>query len=501
MSQFTYNTDLFINKTLQFESNIINVELVPNSITNSKFGILNLKAVSAPLTEEDNDFIFMVDCSSSMSDKCSDGRDKMQHIVHTLQNMILYFKENSSIKIHITIDAFDDSIHRILERTPVNEDNYASIIVKISKIVPRYSTNIELALNSVKNTAKTIRSEFPNINIVNIFMTDGEVTSGSNNHSILSKLVDINITNAFIGGFGIRHDATILNSLSSRHLNSGYYFIDKFENTGLIYGEILHGVVYKLLKDVQIYIQNGLVYDYKNNIWVDILYIGEIVSESNKNYHIISSNPDECVISLLSKKNTSIENDKNVFVTISRIEECADHTKYIYRQRTLQHLYIVTDFITKRNNIHEDQSNTILFRHKNNKPALKEEEEEENTIKGNLRNFIEEMKNYMKEYNMNDDKFMKKLCDDIYICYKTFGNKFEIMYTSARETSQGTQRCYTVCHTPKETHYLYSIKIPILKRQTNNPLPGLTRQINFEMDNFDLLQEGYDVGCDVDKFV
>ena len=136
MSQFASNTDLFVDNILQFHTNVINIEQVPISIPEAKFGILNLKAVSVPpnyFTEE-FDFIFMVDCSGSMTDKCSDGENKIQHIIHTIKNIILYFKENQSIKVHITIDAFNNSIHKILDRSYVNEDNYASIIEKINTI-------------------------------------------------------------------------------------------------------------------------------------------------------------------------------------------------------------------------------------------------------------------------------------------------------------------------------------------------------------------------------
>lgn len=478
MSQFASNTDLFIINTLQFESNAINIEQVPISIPDAKFGILNLKAVSSSPSQEDNDFVFMVDCSGSMSDKCSDGRDKMHHILHTLKNMILYFKENQAIKIHITIDAFDDSIHRILDRSHVTEDNYLSIIEKINKISPRNSTNIELALSSVRDTVEILRSEFPNNNIVNIFMTDGEVSAGSESHSVLSQIVDRNITNAFIG-FGIQHDAALLNSLSNG-ANSGYYFIDKLENSGLVYGEILHGVVYKLLKNVQISIQNGLIYDYKNNIWVENISIGEIVSEANKIYHIASSNPDDCVVSLSANKLNSHE---TVEISISRTQEYADHTKYIYRQRTLQHLYIASEFVKRKQNICDNSLNR-----------------EETLVKENLSSFIKEMKNYMKENNMDDDKFMKNLCDDIYICYRTFGTKFGVMYTSARQTSQGTQRCYTVSHTPEVTQDMYPLRPPKLTRQTNHFVPrtkGLPNQQTM-LDDFDLLQGGDEAGCGVD---
>ena len=102
MSQFitTDAANLFIENVLKFENKNFDVERIPIQLSEPKFGILNLKTASVPLLEQDmeHEIIFMVDCSGSMSDTCSDGRSKMQHIVHTLKNMILYFKENSSIK-------------------------------------------------------------------------------------------------------------------------------------------------------------------------------------------------------------------------------------------------------------------------------------------------------------------------------------------------------------------------------------------------------------------
>ena len=482
MSQFAnVSNELFIEKTLTFESRNINVEQLPITIVDAKFGILNLKAISSPLSEEEQEFIFMIDCSGSMSDECSDGRSKMQHIVHTLKNMILYFKENPHIKVHITIYAFDDKISRIVDRCSVTDNNFISIIEKVDKILPRSSTNIEIALKSINTTVSYIKEQFNNHNIINIFMTDGDATSGNVSHSYLANIVDRTITNAFIG-FGIGHDAALLNNISNGE-NSSYYFVDKLENSGLVYGEILHGIVYKLLTNVKISVQNGLVYNFKNNTWVESISVGEIVSESNKIYHIASSNPNECVVCIEAKK-ISDSNNINIYVS-NKETQTQELTNYIYRQRTLQHLYIVSDFLKRKNEkINNNNSDSIfkmrMFDYSISEPLI---DEEEKTIKDNLRNFIEEMKKYMEENNLNDDKFMKNLCDDIYISYRTFGTKFATMYNNARQTSQGTQRCYNVSHTPDEdeTQQLHSSSKTLTK-------PKLQRQQavydDITLDNF-----------------
>ena len=63
-----------------------------------------------------------------------------------------------------------------------------------------------------------------------------------------------------------------------------------------------------------------------------------------------------------------------------------------------------------------------------------------------------EMKQYISDVKSDDvkdnKKFIKNLCDDIYITRKTFGSTYGIMFSCARQTSQGTQRCYTVNTTP-----------------------------------------------------
>jgi len=461
------NSDLFVEKSLQFQSENINIEQIPITISDAKFGILKLTAISAPMSQDVNEFIFMVDRSGSMSDMCSDGRDKMQHIIHTLKNMIIYFKDNKTAMVYINIFAFDDKIEEIVARTDINEENIHHIIAKINKISPRNSTDIEKALISIKSTIDKILLENPTHNISNIFMTDGEATAGNHDIVYLSGLVDRNITNAFIG-FGVEHDAVLLKSVSNGD-NSSYYFIDKLENAGLVYGEILHGVLYKILSDVRIQCSNCLIYDYKNNIWCDSLKVVDIVSESSKVYHIVSSTPKDCRILLKAKANEGEFTTEYGF-SIFNEDQHMDLSKYVFRQRTLQLLYKINKFIEKKNYSKRDLSVFRGFENSttNNRDSIMEEQ---NMLKTELKNFMDEMKKYMTDNNLNNDGFMKNLCDDIYISYRTFDTKFGAMYNASRQTSQGTQRIYTVSHTPDQISRYDNRRLirPKLTRQTNAP--------------------------------
>ena len=446
-----FNEILFIENNLIFENEnkklLLESKGYEEENPNIKFGILNLKAIPTILNKNlVYEFIFTIDCSGSMSDKCSDGRTKMQHIIHTLTNMILYFKENSLLNVFITVNTFDSKIHDIITRTLINYDNYSTVLDKINSIVAKDSTNIELALNTVKNTIHQIKNNYFEHNISHIFMTDGEITQGNADYDYLSSLVDRSISNTFIG-FGLEHDSVLLNTLSNGE-NSSYYFIDKLENSGFVYGEILHGIIYKLLYDVQINVENGLIYDFKKNTWLTSLSVGEIIAEANKIYHIISTRPMDCIVRIFAKK--TIDNSEvHLKIMVCPEEENSnnsDLTKYIYRQRTLEYLFIVKDFLRRRsdNNIINDKYLFGFINENENEDISSSFQEEERVLREKLTEFLDELKKYMNDNNLNNDNFLKNLCDDIYITFRTFGTRFGAMYVTSRQNTQGTQRCYTV---------------------------------------------------------
>jgi hypothetical protein len=472
-------TNILAQNTICFDTRTIDSELIPLPIDNAKFGILNFTAVTTEETSEELDFLLVVDCSGSMSDACADGRSKMQHIIHTLKNMILFFHEHPNTKINVTVNAFDTQIYSVISRTKITDDNLNEIITKIEKIIPRNSTNIEFALRKSAEEISKLQTEFPNNVINHIFMTDGEATDGSKDIDILKNIINPNITNAFIG-FGIEHDAVLLNGISSVG-KSSYYFIDKLESSGLVYGEILHGIIYKLIRQAEIAIENGLIYNFKTNTWVNSLLIGDIVSEANKIYNIVSSNPDDCRVNIKGHVHDLI------VVFPSTLIESTDLSIQIYRQRTLQMLYEINQFCNRKGNNDDLNDYRIsYFIHNRNDSSIQEVENEKKTLKLKLSNFLEEIKKYMTDNNLEENKILKNLCDDIYVCFITFETKFGTMYCTARQTSQGTQRQYTVS-TIGITQTIYTNKIMRFNNITPS-IPSLNRQNNAFIDD-DLPEE------------
>jgi len=449
-----------------FDNGSINCDKINIPLSDAKFGILNVVGVTSAETDEELEFLFTVDCSGSMSDICSDNRSKMQHIIHTLKNMLLFIYEHKNINAFITVNSFDSDFYKIIEHTKITDDNFNEINNKIDKIVPRSSTNIENALMKVVEEINFIETTYPNHKISHIFMTDGEATEGSKEIDILKNLVNQKIKNSFIG-FGIDHDSTLLGSLGSVN-ESSYYFIDKLESAGLIYGEILHSIVYKLLTDVEISIMNGLIYDFKNNNWVEILKISDIISESNKTFNIISNNVDEFTCKIQAKYGNLV-----ILFPSTRSEEI-DLTMHMYRQRTLELMAEVNSFCDMKRNISIDEDYNIEFLVsicESSKSKISEIEDMKIELKDKLIDFMTEMKKYMTENNINNDKFMKNLCDDIYICFRTFDTKYGTMYCNARQISQGSQRQYTVSNTDAidtNNRNFTSFRNPAFTRQIRN---------------------------------
>lgn len=431
-----YTTSNIYLNNVCFENKNIDNEKIPLPIENVKFGILNFKAVKMSETRKELDFIFVIDCSGSMSDICSDGKSKMQHIIHTLKNMIMFLYEHVAINTNITINAFDIKIYKIIERTKITHENLDEIITKIDRIRPLSSTNIEYALRKTAEYIRELKTNFP-LNVINhIFMTDGKATHGSNEITLLKSLIVGYVLNAFIG-FGIEHDADLLNGIGSVG-KSSYHFIDKLENAGFIYGEILHSIIYKILTDCKIHLTNGLIYDFETNTWVSNLKIGDIISEASKTYNIVSTNPDEFSANIQG-------NLDNLVVLYPSIKiNNADLENHIFRQRTLQLMYEVNDFYNRKKielNPTWKMPGILIEKMANNFKT------EGNSLKRKLSSFMDEMKNFMIKNNLSDDKFMKNLCDDIYICFQTFDTEYGTMFCRARQTSQGTQRQYTVSNT------------------------------------------------------
>lgn len=424
MSSFNTATNYFTKGFTAFNEEI---SLPANCLPfpDAKFGLLNLQAVYCEPSDVEHELVLTIDHSGSM-----DSASKLDQAIYTLKNIVGYLEEHPNIKVNITIFKFDDRFTSLVERTNVTEDNYKFIEKTISKIRSRGGTNIEVALQESTKYIRELKTLYPTHQISHIFLTDGEVTFGENDENILKQLVDKDVYNYFIG-YGEDHDAKLLGILSDFE-KSSYHYIDAIEKAGFVFGEILHNITHKLLYDCEIVIEHGVIYNYKSNLYTNRLYIGDIVGEANKVYHLFTNTPSTCYVHL---KTTSQPLEIHIF---QETNHDLSFVNYAFRHRTLTLICEVKECQEKYdNNKTKRRCDEGYFSYDNI-----------GDCKMKMQMLFDEMFKYMQDNNDKNNKFIKLLCDDIHISQKTIGTKYGRMCINSRQTSQGTQRIYTVNTTP-----------------------------------------------------
>jgi hypothetical protein len=405
--------------------------------TDPKFGLLNLQALECGPSDITHELVLVVDNSGSMDDKCPGDNDKskIDQAIHTLKNIVSFLEENPNIKAYVTIFKFDNNFHKVIERTNVTEDNYKSIEKKINKIRPNGGTYIEQALKETSKYISELKTLYPTHQISHIFMTDGEITCGEERPDRLKNIVVKDIYNYFIG-YGSQHDAKLLGVLSDFE-KSSYHYIDALEKTGLVFGEILHNITHKVLYDCEIVVEHGVIYNYNTNLYTNKLYIGDIIGESNKVYHLFTDHPTTCYVHLKARTAPASTESLEIHV-LQETNNDLNFVNYAFRHRTLTLLGEVKKCQDKY-----DNSSGFKYDLNYLNPEIIR------MYKSKMQELFDEMRKYMAGVNDNKEKiFIKMLCDDIHISQKTFGTKYGNMCISSRQTSQGTQRIYTVNTTP-----------------------------------------------------
>jgi hypothetical protein len=421
------------------------------------FGILQLTVASLPMTKRPQLLYIKNDMSGSMNDYCSDGRTKMQHSNHTTSNILRLASEFEEAEIWVQIDAFDDKIVRIIPAQRVTKENLSELVAQVNKTMPRNSTNIQLALNDSKEQINKFIEEHHDFDVTQIFTTDGCATTGSQNNQVLAACVDDSYSNIFIG-FGLDHSATTMNALSSRK-HSAYYFIDKIENGGLVFGEVVHGILYKVAKNITLQAADAEIYDFRTNTWASTLQIDSLTSEAKKTYHLRlkSENPYAVEVKIIGALLGEEQSELETAFCIPPLVDLEgnletpeqDLSKYIFRQRTQEFLF----------------------------EAQQASQKSSYELKKSMKHFLASMKAYMKKHELTEDSTFQSLNDDLVVVIRTLGTRYQTMYSAARGNSNGREYSYNVSETPRyEEEYDYNITGNILRR--HNAINGDLNQFN-----------------------
>lgn len=433
--------DAIENAFIEFHNDVDPTLLGIDFMKKSKhFGVLHIKIKKTEITKTPVLFLFTIDNSGSMDDFIfGKNSSKMNYVKQTFKNMLRFFSEqNASIFIKVLL--FNDNITTLIDTIEVTKDNYKTISDEIMKVHPSGYTNIEGALKTTKTCMQQHKELYPSHKLVHVFMSDGDANVGMTQGDKLADLICTDYYNVFIG-FGDMHNAVLLKKFG-QYKGCDYLFVNNMEASSLIYGEIIHKFLYSTIENPTIRLKNAFIYNWKTNEWLSEIEEDVFVSETERIYHIVSNLSPELV------EGEIVDSSNNIIDTLSCLPELLCNVenkiinnnlaKYMFRQEVL----------------------VLLFQASNGKKSKK-------TLKNALNTLFLRIQQYMSERELKNDSFMRLLCDDLSVTYKTLGKRDGIMYASARQGSQGNQRSVSTPYRNTESRDTSSQNIftpSILKR-------------------------------------
>ena len=504
-----FHDSSIVGETFDENNTPLVFELFPKSQADPyTFGILQLEMNETPQITNPLFILFNIDRSQSMDDICpTDHKTKMDHAKHTTKKMLeILLKKTYHYPpqtIYVQLVVFDDDTAEIVSKTLLDATTITQINASIDSIQPQNSTNLELALTKSREIMENenkkeelfaekeelfaekeelfaekeelfAENEKETYMKTEIFLTDGNATSGIRNVRKLTELSLYSVDNdehIYIG-YGDDHNANLLQTLAQSRNNASYYFLDQIENSNMLFGEILHGILYPALKNATIKMNNNTceIYDYKTNTWTtDTLKIGPLLSESVKTYHIRTTQQQEQITATICAEQITPQNTPFEYHVPDPTQQ--DLTKYMFRQKVQEYLYLSKHI---SNYIDESSKQMIIIP----KDERKRQNDKINTVKNEMKLFMKYLKCYMKTNYLEHDKFHQTLYEDLYISYKTFATLKGAMYSGARQHSQGRQTSYIIStpqHGNDDSEDDENLNLP---RNPKTPIPILFRHLS-----------------------
>jgi len=430
--------ELIKESLISFHSKEAGFQLYPKAQEDSEdlhFGVFEVEMAQTPMCQKEQEINSTNDMSGSMQDICNDGRSKMQHLHLTLENILRLLSTNAEQSaVNLEITGFDDLILQVLDPTKITSDfeQLQQIINAMKKsLYPRGSTNIHLALQDATTRLQQKQTESQKSFI---FMTDGNITTGTTNIKTLKQSVPKNSQNYFIG-FGADHDFALLQELAT--INSGsYYYVDKIENAGLVFGEIIHSILYTALRNVTINVTNGEIYDFQTNQWLTEIRVSNLCGEAKKTFHVRSQNPNEFQLTLTGTgEEGEYKYEETVLPPLQDVETGVviptDLTKFMYRQKVLELLYQTTILAKNLYSTEEDKT-----KHQN---VLRDFRKQIEAYSASL-----DAKESGDQISDEEKDYLKQLTDDLYISEKTLHSEKALLYSTVRQNAQGHETSYNV---------------------------------------------------------
>jgi hypothetical protein len=361
-----------------------------------------------------------VDRSGSMESKAKDGHSSLQHTIHTTKNIIDYLgelkEETPTLRLSILVNAFDDK-NTMIGCLEIGDKDTDDFIKKLEKLKPRGTTNISGAFEKIKENEQYCSAG----NKAHILMTDGQPNAGKTSaegiveNSPGGKQIMI--------GYGTGHDATLLQKMAEL-TDGSYHFVESIENAGMVYGEIIHGLLYVAVKDINVTVKGAEVYDFTKNEWGKSVKFTSFASEHTQSLILRSEWDSVEPVSIKRQwgEDDSTRGRADVFTSYNCTDGESKESgrnvgveKQMFRQKAMDALF-------RANTSHDEKA----------------------TLSAELLKLQTELKEFMVKNNLDDDAFMQKLVTDVYVAYKGIYSQNGAAFIGSRLAAQGNQQAYDI---------------------------------------------------------
>ena len=382
------------------------LQLAPEGNSNlpSNYGTVDLKAIKqSALSLKKLVLGFSVDRSGSMEVVSKDGKSLLEHAQLVVINIARYLldvhNENPDTSFAIKLIYFDNLINE-LPLFKINfenqTDNIDTFIDQVIRYKPRGSTDIQKPLEYFKENEL-----FNNEKSFHILLTDGMPNVGHTSSTDLKECLP-SCNNMFVG-FGPDHAVDLLTSLSN-HSNGDYNFVNSAENAGMLYGDLLHGILYNVANNITIKIKGGKFYNYKTKAWDSKLSFKKFATEHTQTLvfkfpwnsvepHLFELNYISYNGEKLSHYFSSTQTSINYNTTNGECKESSRNVaveRHMYRVKTMEYLST-----SKQHTFGQSAPRDLIFE---------------------IEKFQIELDNFIKRNNYEDDLFMINLQKDIKLC-------------------------------------------------------------------------------------
>lgn len=414
------------------------LQLSPEGDSNlpSNYGTIDLKAIKQSALSLNQLLLgFSVDRSGSMEIVSKDGKTLLQHAQSVIINIARYLmdvhEQNPDTKFAIKVVYFDNNLDEIpLFKINWNSstDNLDQFIETLTRYRPRGSTNIQKPLEYFKENAL-----FADGNSYHILLTDGFPNNGYTSATDLKDSLP-SCNNMFVG-FGREHAVELLTSLSNNS-DGDYNFVNSVENAGMLYGDLLHGILYNVAKDITIKMKGGKLYNYKTKTWDDKLTFKKFATEHTQTLvfqskwtsvepHLFELHYTDYTGQKLSHYFSSNQSSIRYNPTNGECKEDSRNKhveRHMYRVKTMEYLHTAKQYSSAQENAPKN---------------LIEE----------LEKFQSELDKFIDRNSYEDDLFMRNLQEDIRLCITSLKSVFRPAmraFIQSRLSTHGRQGGFAV---------------------------------------------------------